>query len=194
MPYPVAHILFFVLCISAAAVYATFISIFRRELSLSDSIQILLLLSIGSLSALLPDVPAVYNLMVNDNTGHCWIGPVPTHSFLFSFSAILYGTFAGIIAYGKFSKAIYLGLFAESAFLSHLLLDDSRGISCTYLYPLYDKKLSIFSLVDVSLYGTGLSNYLIKSFVSVSYLCFVIMMALFALNQLGFEFKYRSKK
>jgi hypothetical protein len=194
MPYPVAHVLFFVLCISAPAVYAITISIFRRELFLRDSIRILLLLTIGSLSALLPDVPAVYNLIINDNAGHCWIGPVPTHSFLFSFSALLYGTLAGLIAYGKFRKAIYLGLFAEAAFLSHLLLDDARDGSCTYLYPIYKKSISIFSLMDVSIPGTGLFNYLIKSFVSVSFFCFIIMIALIALNQLGFEFRYRSEK
>lgn len=194
MPYPVAHVLFFVFCISAAAVYAITRSIFRRELSLRDSIQILLLLSIGSLSALLPDVPAIYNLIVNSGSGHCWIGPVPTHSFLFSFSAFMYGTLAGLIAYGKFSKAIYLGIFAEAAFLSHLLLDDAHEGSCTYLYPIYNKSISVFSLMNVSFYENGLFNYLIKSFLSVFFFCFVIMMALFALNQLGFDFKYRSKK
>jgi len=194
MPYPVVHILFFILCVSAPAVYAIIRSILRRELSLRNSIQILLLLSIGSLSALLPDIPAVYNLILNGNSGHCWIGPVPTHSFLFSFSAFLYGTLAGLIAYGKFNKAIYLGIFAEVAFISHLLLDDAHEGSCTYLYPIYNKSISIFSLMNVGFYENSLFYYLMKSFVSVFFIFFILMMALFALNQLGFEFKYKSEK
>ena len=93
---------------------------------------------------LLPDIPAVYNLIVNGNSGHCWIGPVPTHSLLFSFSAILFGTLAGLIAYGKFSKAIYLGIFAEAAFLSHLcwmMLMKEVVITCIQ----YTRKVSAYS-------------------------------------------------
>ena len=48
--------------------------------------------------------------------------------------------------------------------------------------------------MDVGFQENGLFHYLIKSFVSVFFICFVIMMALFALNQLGFEFKYKSEK
>jgi hypothetical protein len=58
----------------------------------------------------------VYNLLVNGTIEHCWIGEVPTHSLLFSSSAILFGTFAGYIAYREIGKAIYLGLFGEAAF------------------------------------------------------------------------------
>jgi hypothetical protein len=194
MPYPVVHVLFFVFCISAAAVYAAIRSIFRSELSLRDLTRILLLLFVGSLSALFPDVTAVYNLLVNGDSEHCWIGPVPTHSLLFGTSVILLGTLAGYLGYGKFSKAIYLGIFAEAAFLTHLWLDDAFEGGCTYLYPVYSERISIYSWMDVSFHGTGLLPYLLKSFVSVSFLCFVIMMALFALSHLGFEFKYKSEK
>ena len=99
-----------------------------------------------------------------------------------------------IVVYRKFGKAIYLGLFAEAAFLSHLLLDDISEGGCEYLYPLYDKNISVFSMMDVSFQETGLFHYLIKSFVSVFFICSIIMMALFALNQFGFEFKYKSEK
>ena len=185
MPYPVVHVLFFVFCISAVAVYATIRSLFRRELSFKSSMHLLLLLSVGSLCALFPDIMAVYNLFVNGTMEHCWIGPVPTHSLLFSFPAILFGIFAGYAVYRNFGKAIYLGLFAEAAFLSHLLLDDIGEGGCEYLYPLYNKNISVFSMMDVSFQETGLFHYLIISFVSVFFICFVIMMALFALNQFG---------
>lgn len=194
MPYPIVHILFFVFCISAVAVYAVVRSAFCRELSLNDSIYILLLLSIGSLSALLPDVPGVYNIIVNDNAGHCWIGYLPTHSLLFSLSAFLYGTLAGLIAYGKSKKAVYLGLFAEAAFLSHLLLDDARQGSCIYLYPIYNKSISVFSLMNVTFPKNDLFHFLLGSLASVFFFSLIIMVALLPLSQLGFEFKYRFEK
>ncbi len=136
MPYPVVHVLFFVFCINAVAVYATVRSLFRRELSFRGSMNLLLLLSVGSLCALFPDIMIVYNLLVNGTMEHCWIGPVPTHSLLFSFPAILFGIIAGYAIYRKLGKAIYLGLFAEAAFLSHLLLDDISEGGCEYLYPI----------------------------------------------------------
>lgn len=194
MPYPVVHVLFFILCISAPAIDAIIRSAFRRELLLSDSIQILLLLSIGGLSALLPDFPAAYNLIVNGTSGHGWIGPVPTHSFLFSFSAILFGTLAGLIAYRNFSKALYMGLFAEAAFLSHLLLDDIFSGGCKYLYPISNKDIGISAMMSVRFQEADFSQYLIKSFVSVFFFSSIILMALLALNQLGFEHRYKSKK
>jgi membrane-bound metal-dependent hydrolase YbcI (DUF457 family) len=122
------------------------------------------------------------------------IGSVPTHSFLFGSSAILLGTFTGYIVYRKFDRAVYLGLYAEAAFLSHLLLDDATEKGLNYLYPVYNGRISIFSLMDASFKENGLFMYLIKSFVSVCFISLIIMMALFALNRLGFEFKYRSEK
>jgi hypothetical protein len=192
MPYPVVHVLFFVFCISAVAVYATVGSILSRGLSLRNSISILLLLLVGSLFALFPDIPAVSNFLLNGNLKHAVIGSVPTHSFLFSSSAILLGTLTGYIAYRKFDRAIYLGLYAEAAFLSHLLLDDATERGLIYLYPIYNRKISVFSLMDAGFTENGLFMYLIKSFVSVFFISLIIMMALFALNRLGFEFKYRS--
>ncbi|MGA9189376.1 MAG: metal-dependent hydrolase [Methanosarcina sp.] len=194
MPYPIVHVLFFVFCINAVAVYATVRSLFRRELSFRGSMNLLLLLSVGSLCALLPDIMIVYNLPVNGTMEHCWVGAVPTHSLLFSFSAILFGIIAGYAIYRKISKALYLGLFAEAAFISHLLLDDISEGGCEYFYPIYNKTISIFSMMDVSFRETGFLHYLMSSFVSVFFICSIIMMALFALSKYGFEFKYKSEK
>jgi hypothetical protein len=194
MPYPVAHVLFFVFCISAVAVYAVIRSIFHGELSLRDMPSLLLLLFTGSLCTLFPDIMAVYNVFVNGNLGHCWVGPVPTHSLLFSSSAIVFGTFVGYLAYRKIDKAIYLGLFAEAAFLTHLLLDDVSENGINYLYPIYGGAIKLSSWMDSGFQENGLVLYLLKSFVSVFAVFFVVMMALFALNKLGFEFKYKSDK
>lgn len=193
MPYPVAHVLFFVMCICAGAVYGLSGSLLRRELSYRNSMQLILLLFVGGFSALFPDGIIVYNLLVNGTAEHCYIGPIPTHSLLFSSSAALFGITIGYLAYREFRRAFYLGLFAESASLSHLLLDDTFD-SLTYFYPIYNKPISLFSMVDVKFPAVNIFHYLIASFVSVSYICFVMMLALFALNRLGFEFRFKPEK
>lgn len=194
MPYPVAHVLFFLFCTSAVAVYAIVKSISLGEFPFRNLPQLLSLFFVGSLCTLFPDIMAVYNFFINGTIEHCWIGPIPTHSLLFSSSAIMFGTLVGYAVYNEFSKAIYLGLFAETAFLSHLLLDDIGEGGCEYIYPLYSGKISVFSLMDAGFQDNSLFYYMAASFLSVFFICFVAMMALFTLNQFGFEFKYGSEK
>lgn len=192
MPYPIVHMLFFIFGITAVAVYATVRSIFHKGTSFGSSMRLMLLFLVGSLCSLFPDITIIYNLLINGTTDHCWIGTFPTHSLVFSFLAILFGTITGYTAYREFSKAVYMGLFGEAAFFSHLLLDDACGASCTYFYPIYNKPISLFSIMNIGFEQAGLLHYLMISFVSVSFVCFFITMALFSLNQFGFEFKYRS--
>ena len=194
MPYPVVHVLFFLFCVCAVAVYAATKAFYRKELSFRNSRTLLLLMFVGGLCTLFPDMPAVYNLLVNGTIEHCWIGPIPTHSFLFSSTAILFGGIVGYAAYREFNKAVYMAIFAESAFLTHLLLDDMAKGGCDYLYPLYNKLISVFSIMDTGFAEVGLFKYLIFSFVSVFCVFIVILMALFALSRFGFEFSYRSEK
>ena len=194
MPYPVVHVLFFVFCISAVAVYATVRSLFRGELSLKGLKHLLLLLFVGSICALFPDIIIVHSLLVKGTIEHCWIGPIPTHSLIFSLPAVLLGIIAGYVIYKEPGKAMCLGLLAEAAFTSHLLLDDISERGCEYLYPLYEKKISLFSMMDVSFRGTGLFHYLAASFISVLIIFSVIMMVLFALSKYGFELRYKPEK
>lgn len=194
MPYPVVHVLFFLFCVCAVAVYATTKALSRRELSFRNSKTLLLLMFVGGLCTLFPDMTAVYNLLINGTSGHCWIGSVPTHSLLFSSTAILFGGVVGYAAYREFNKAIYMAIFAESAFLTHLLLDDLNKGYCYYLYPLYNKPVYVSSLVNSEFTGTGLFHYLVASVVSVFCIFIVILMALFALSRFGFEFNYRAEK
>lgn len=194
MPYPVVHVLFFVFCVNAVAVYAAVRPIFNKGATFGDSRHLLLLLFVGSFCTLLPDIMVVYNYLVNGTIKYCFIGSVPTHSFLFSSSAILFGILAGYVAYRKVAKAIYLGLFGEAAFSSHLLLDDACGASCYYFYPVYNERISIFPFMNINFQETGLFDYLVTSFISVSFVCSLIMIALFSLHQFGFEFKYKLKE
>jgi len=195
MPYPVVHVLFFLFCVGSVAVYAVLGSLSRRELSFRDARKLLLLVFVGGLSTLLPDIMAVYNVLINGNLDHSLVGSIPTHSFLFSSTAIIFGAFFGYAAYREFDKAVYMAIFAGSAFLTHLLLDDIAEGGCTYLYPLYDRRISVFSIMDTGFADAGgLFNYLIISFVSVFCVFIVILMVLFALNKFGFEFGYRAEK
>ena len=110
MPYPVAHVMFFVFCICAIAVYTTLVALLRRELSARNIVHILLLLFVGAFFALFPDIATVYNILVNGTMEHTRIGPIPTHSLLFSSSAILFGTLIGYMLYREFGRAVYMDL------------------------------------------------------------------------------------
>lgn len=195
MPYPVAHVLFFLFCVGAVAVYAITKALSRRELSFKNSTELLLIIYVGGICTLFPDLPAVYNLFTNGTLDHCSVGPVPTHSILFSSTAVLFGTVVEYALYRKVDKAVYMAIFAESAFLTHLLLDDIAEGGCPYLYPLYDGNISVFSIMDTGFADAGgLFHYLAVSIVSVFCVFIVIMMALFALNKFGFEFGYRAEE
>ena len=193
MPYPIAHIMFFVLCISAVMIYAIARPIFRREFSRKNYMHILLLLFAGTGGALLPDIMAAYGILTGGSMQHCTIGPVSTHSLLFGSSAIVFGMFVGYVAYRYSGKAMYMGIFSGAAFLSHLLLDDLARYEMDYLYPLYEP-ISIFSYLDAEVAQSDLITYLLVSYVFVLSMFFVIMITLFALSHLGFEFRYRSDK
>ncbi|MCC4769345.1 metal-dependent hydrolase [Methanosarcina sp. DH2] len=195
MPYPVVHVLFFLFCVGAVGVYAATTALSRRELSFKDSRKLLLLAFVGGLSTLFPDIMVVYNIFVNSTLEHCSIGSIPTHSLMFSSTAVLFGGVVGYIAYRQLSKAVYMAIFAGSAFLTHLLLDDIAEGGCAYLYPLYNKPISVFSIMDTGFAEAGgLFNYLIVSLVSVFCVFIVIIMVLFALSQFGFEFSYKAEK
>lgn len=63
-----------------------------------------------------------------------------------------------------------------------------------YLYPLYNARISIFSMMDTGFAEAGLFKYLIVSFVSVFCVFVVILMTLFALNKFGFGLGYGAEK
>ena len=46
-------------------------------------------ITVVHLYVLLPDIKTVYKWFVKDTVEHCWIGTVPTHSLVFSYSAIV---------------------------------------------------------------------------------------------------------
>ncbi|MDI3540250.1 MAG: hypothetical protein PWR29_1391 [Methanolobus sp.] len=192
MPYPVFHLMFFVFCISLVGVFAVFSSSFKREISLKDTKHIGVLLTVGGIGSLFPDVPAVWNYFLYGTLSHTMIGPMPTHSLLFGVVAFALAVSFGYLIYRNISRACSIGVFAEAAFLSHLLLDDVADGGLTYLYPLYNEPLSIFIFMNVSLSDVDFFYYNFACFVSVFFIFCVMLMALLALKDLGFGFRYES--
>lgn len=186
--------MFFVFCICAVAVYTTIAGLLRREITTEHISHSLVLLIIGSFFALYPDITVVYSIIVHGTLEHTTIGPVPTHSLLFSASAVLLGAIVGYTIYGDFGKAVYMGLFAESASLSHLLLDDIAKGGINYFYPISDRAISVFSHMDIGIACGDRINYMLASYAAVLYICVVMVLALLALDNLGFEFRHRSEK
>jgi len=190
MPYPVFHLMFFVFCISLAGVFAVFSSSFKKEISPRDIRHISILLTVGSIGSLFPDVPAVWNYVLYGNLQHTMIGSIPTHSLLFGVLAFVLAAMLGYFIYRNISRATSIGIFAEAAFLSHLLLDDVADGGLTYLYPLYKEPLSIFVFMNVNITDVNFFYYNFACFVSVFFIFCVMLMALLALKDLGFGFRY----
>lgn len=193
MPYPISHVMFFVLCVSAVMTYVTVKALVKKEITATNIVNVLILLSVGGIAALFPDITAVYNVIVNGSIEHCNLGPIPTHSILFASLASIPGAVVGYAVYKRYDKAFYMGLFAESASICHLLLDDLARYEMDYFYPVYNKSISIFSYVDWSFKKESFLFFLLACYVSIMSLSIVIMMALFALDNLGFEFRFRTK-
>lgn len=190
MPYPIVHMMFFVFCVSLPGLYGFVQTALRRGVHMHNWGYLLLLLLVGGISCLLPDVPAVWNYFLHGNLDHCMVGSVPTHSLVFGSVAFCSAFVAGLLAYRHRNRALSLGIFAEAAFLSHLLLDDVAEGGLTYLYPFYNKPLSLFSYVNVKFSSVDFLYYNLAGIVSVFFIFCVLLMALMALDYLGFGCRY----
>lgn len=190
MPYPVVHIMFFVFCIFLPGLYGFMQSALGGGVSRRDWWHFLLLLMVGAFCSLLPDIPAVWNYFLYDNLEHGMAGPIPTHSLVFGTVAFCGAFIVGLLAYRHRDRALALGMFAETAFLSHLLLDDIAEGGLTYLYPLHNEPMSLFSYVNVEFSGVNFLYYNLAGIVSVFFIFCVLLMSLMSLHYLGFGFRY----
>lgn len=190
MPYPIVHMMFFIFCISLPGLYGFVQTTMGNGVFRKDWWHLLLLLCIGGFFSLLPDIPAVWNYFLYGNLDHGMAGPVPTHSLVFGIVAFCSAFFLGLLAYQQRDRALALGMYAEAAFLSHLLLDDIAEGGLTYLYPFYNEPMSVFSYVNVKFSYVDFQEYNIAGMVSVFFIFCVLLMALMALQYLGFGFRY----
>lgn len=191
MPYPIVHVLFFIFCVSLPGLYGFFNSIMKEKIFLHDWEDLLFLLTISGIGSLLPDIPFVWNFLIYGNSYHISVFGIPTHSLLFSISAIIIGIFAGFFMYKNINKAYYTSMLTLSAFFSHLLLDDVARGEITYLYPLYNVPMSIFSYVNVEFSNVNILYYTIAGIIAIFFLFFILLMNLIAFNGLGFVFEYK---
>jgi inner membrane protein len=182
--------MFFVFCISLPGLYGFLQSAQEGRLKSKDWYHLMLLILAGAFCSLLPDIPAVWNYFLYGNLKHAMAGPVPTHSLVFGSVAFCVASVAGLLAYKERDKALGLGMFSETAFLSHLLLDDIAEGGLTYLYPFYNEPVSVFAYVNVRFSRVDFLYYNLAGIVSVFFIFCVLFMALMALNYLGFGFGY----
>ncbi|WP_406661309.1 metal-dependent hydrolase [Methanolobus sp. ZRKC3] len=194
MPYPAFHLSFFLFCISLVGIFAIGSTGLKGEMSHKDVKHLGLLFVIGSIGSVFPDVPAVWNYMMHGNLRHTMIGSMPTHSLFFGIVAFLLVAMLGYILSRNIHKTISMGMFFEAAFLSHLLLDDIADGGLTYLYPLHNEPLSIFIFMNYNLSDVSFFYYNFACFLSVFFIFCVMFMALVALKDLGFGFRYEPVK
>lgn len=144
MPYPPTHLLFYGFAVIIAGVFVTSVGTFEGQPRKNDRMFLLVLLLAGAVGSLLPDVPAVWNLLAHGNLRHTMAGPIPSHSLLFGMvlSVLTFGL--AYVMYRTPSRATLLGSMVMVTFVFHLVLDDLEGGNIAYMYPLYDGPLSIF--------------------------------------------------
>lgn len=193
MPYPHIHIIFFLSIFAGVLIYIAIQANLRKELCKKDNLNLLFIIAISSFCALLPDIPFIYNFILYESSAHLTLGPVYTHSIFFGLSALAFAYIAGYIYYKNSKKIASLAILGLAAFLSHLLADDMSYGHVQYLYPIYNKPISLFSNANVSIARTDLAIYNLSWLIIVLFFLTIMLLSLFALNNLGFEFKYRSK-
>ena len=82
-----------------------------------------------------------------------------------------------LIGKGQYiDKAAHLGVFAETAFISHLILDNMAEGGLNYLFPLYNKPISVFSYMNVKFSGVDFLHYNLACLVSRTMLLAIMFM------------------
>jgi hypothetical protein len=191
MPYPYVHILFFFGVFAAPAIYAAIQMVIKRELHSKEGRIIFLILLLGSFCAMLPDIPFTWNYLLYEKMEYWSIGSMPTHSLLFGTTAFAIAAITGYLYFKDLKKASALGLFGYAAFLSHLLADDLQSGSIVYLYPVQTKPISIFASANVKIANTNFPEFDRAWIIIALFFIAIMILSLFALSQLGFEFKYQ---
>lgn len=181
MPEPITHLLFYTFVFSSVLIYALVLSVADLRRLERRHIKVLLVLVTGGFCSLLPDIDAVYNLILIGRIAHGNMLML-THNLPASFVAFLIAGAAGYVIYMDIEKAIYVGIFGNCAFIAHLLLDDAvRETGNYYLYPLYGEPISMFT----SLRMTGaLADYMLAGIGTTVFVASVAGLTLFALDHI----------
>lgn len=144
MPYPPTHLLFYGFMVLVAGTFLLSAYSFEGKPRISNRNFMIVVLIAGAVGSLLPDVPAVWNLILHGNLRHNMVGPLPSHSIIFGM--LISGFMLGFsyLVYRNFRQAFSLAMIIAVTFVFHLILDDLEGGSIAYLFPLYEDPVSIF--------------------------------------------------
>jgi len=193
MPEPITHILFFLYVFSAIAIYAGIKSHIKRRAARKQDIRILMIMAIGGFCAVLPDIDTLYNYFTIGQLTHGNLMPV-THNLLASYFAFMFATWIGYIIYLNMDKAAYFGVLGSSAYISHLLLDDIvRESGNYYLFPLYGHPISMFTSLGTMRASGDSLLYMLAGIGTTSFILGVMILSIFALDQLGIKIEYRDE-
>lgn len=193
MPEPLTHVLFFLYVFSAVAIYAGIKSHIQRRAARKHDMKIIMVMAIGGFCAILPDIDALYNYVTMGQLTHGNLMPV-THNLLASYFAFMFATWIGYIVYLNMDKAAYVGVLGSSAYISHLLLDDIvRESGNYYLFPLYNQPISMFTSLGVMRASGDYLLYMLAGIGTTSFILGVMILSIFALDQLGIKIEYRDE-
>ena len=193
MPEPITHMLFFLYVFSAIAIYAGIKSHIKRRAARRQNIRIFMIMAIGGFCAILPDIDALYNFITIGRLIHGDLMPI-THNLFASYFAFMFATWIGYIVYLNMDKAAYVGVLGSSAYISHLLLDDIvRESGNYYLFPLYDQPISMFTSLGVMRASGDFFLYMLAGIGTTSFILGVMILSIFALDQLGIKIEYRDE-
>ena len=144
MPYPPTHLLFYGFMVLVAGTFLLSAYSFEGRSRIGNRNFMIVLLIAGAVGSLLPDVPAVWNLILHGNLRHNMVGPIPSHSLIFGM--VISGFMLGLsyLVYRNFQRALSLAMIIAVTFVFHLVLDDLEGGSIAYLFPFYEEPVSIF--------------------------------------------------
>ena len=193
MPEPITHMLFFLYVFSAIAIYAGIKSHIKRRAARRQNIRIFMIMAIGGFCAILPDIDALYNFITIGRLIHGDLMPI-THNLFASYFAFMFATWIGYIVYLNMDKAAYVGVLGSSAYISHLLLDDIvRESGNYYLFPLYNHPISMFTSLGVMRASGDYLLYMLAGIGTTSFILGVMILSIFALDQLGIKIEYRDE-
>ncbi|KXS42822.1 MAG: hypothetical protein AWU59_1446 [Methanolobus sp. T82-4] len=144
MPYPPTHLLFYGFMVLVAGSFLLSAYSFEGKPRISNRNFMIVVLIAGAVGSLLPDVPAVWNLILHGNLRHNMVGPMPSHSIIFGVIISGFVLGLGYLVYRNFLRAFSLAMIIAVTFVFHLVLDDLEGGNIAYLFPFYEGPVSIF--------------------------------------------------
>lgn len=117
------------------------------------------------------------------------------HNIPFTLMVALFGGIIGYLFYKNARVLIPSSILASVAHLSHLILDElSHNNKQQYLYPFIRSDFG-FETIRIRIIIDGISLFYHQSqfLFIVLYFAFLVIIAIFALEQLGYEIRYKKQ-